>query len=126
MPIHGVLFYGHNNGSKGSNTPGFSNLTDLYGFGNGSTPAPGFGNHTLDTGTDLHVDGSGGQEWILIPILFVVFLLILIGSVCWVSNFIFFAQNKVNILLEKKSIFYQQKYIKKVPYFTCLKCLDLY
>lgn len=105
MPIHGVLFYGHNNGSKGSNTPGFSNLTDLYGFGNGSTPAPGFGNHTLDTGTDLNVDGSGGQEWILIPILFVVFLLILIGSVCWVSNFIFLHRIRSIYYLKGKVFF---------------------
>lgn len=102
MPIDGVNIDGRNTSSKGSNTPGFSNLTP-------------------DTGTD--VDGSGGQEWIqiVIPILVVIVLLLLILplSVRWVSNFIFFSTDKVNILLKKKCIFDQQKYIKKVPYFTC-------
>lgn len=110
MPMNGIVVYGRINGSRGSNTPGFGYLTpvngtDLDGSGNGSTPVPRFGNQTADTGTDL--DGSGGQGWIqvIIPILIVVFLLlILFGSVRWVSNFIFFAQNKVNILLEKKCI----------------------
>lgn len=73
MPIDGVNIYGRNTSSKGSNTPGFSNLTP-------------------DTGTD--VDGSGRQEWIQIgiPILVVIVLLLLILplSVRWVSNFIFF------------------------------------
>lgn len=85
MPIDGLVVYGHYNGSRGSNTPGFSN-----GLGNGSTPVPGFSNETVHAGTDL--DGSGGQEWIQITILilFVVFLPpILFGSVRWVSNFIF-------------------------------------
>lgn len=92
MPIDGVNIDGRNNSSKGSNTPGFSNLTPDNGSGNGSTPVPEFRNHTSDTGTD--VDGSGGQEWIqiVIPILVVIVLLLLILplSVRWVSNFIFF------------------------------------
>lgn len=60
MFIYGVFFYGYNNGLKGSNILGFSNLIDLYGFGNGSILVLGFGNYILDIGIDLYVDGLGG------------------------------------------------------------------
>lgn len=134
MPMIGIVLNGRINGSRGSNTPGFGYLTpgngtDLYGLGNGSTPFPGFYNPTANTGTDL--DGSGGQEWIqiIIPngILFVVFLpLILIGSVRWVSNFIFLHRIRSTYYLKRNVFFDQQKYMKEVLYLTCLKCLDLY
>lgn len=132
MPMNGIVVYGRINGSRGSNTPGFGYLTpvngtDLDGSGNGSTPVPRFGNQTADTGTDL--DGSGGQGWIqiIIPILFVVFLpLILIGSVRWVSNFIFLHRIRSTYYLKRNVFFDQQKYMKEVLYLTCLKCLDLY
>lgn len=92
---------------------GFS-TPDLFDSGNSSTPVPGFGNQTTDTGTYLDQDGFEKRNWvptvigIIIPHIWILTLIILF-IVKWVSKWFI---KKYRTSLKRNINLQKQKYIR--------------
>lgn len=107
MFIPGGKVIGH------SHRYGFS-TPDLFDSGNSSTPVPGFGNQTTDTGTYLDQDGFEKRNWvptvigIIIPHIWILTLIILF-IVKWVSKWFI---KKYRTSLKRNINLQKQKYIR--------------